>query len=93
MTDHTTIEAAGKRLARALDALEAAVDQRLETDRHAVRLSDQLHAFDHDRAKLACDLDAQTARVRQLENANRDIARRLDAAMDNIRSVLDTQDR
>ena len=39
--------------------------------------------------ELAADLDAQTARSRQLEAANREIARRLDAAMENIRSVLD----
>jgi hypothetical protein len=44
-----------------------------------------------DRARLAAELDAQTARSRALETANRDIARRLDAAIDNIRSVLGAQ--
>ena len=44
-------------------------------------------------SKLAADLDAQTARARRLETANREIARRLDAAMENIRSVLEAQDR
>ena len=34
------------------------------------------------------ELDGQTARARQLETANREIAHRLDAAIDNIRSVL-----
>ena len=36
---------------------------------------------------------AMPARARSLESTNREIARRLDAAMENIRSVLDAQDR
>jgi len=88
MADQTTIDAAAKRLALALDTLDAAVERRLEADRGEARLADQIHALGNDRAKLAADLDTQTARARQLETANREIARRLDTAIENISSVL-----
>ena len=88
MTDQTAMEIATRRLAHALEMLEAAIDRRLEKERNEVRLSEQLHALGADRSRLAAELDAQTARSRQLETANREVARRLDAAMNNIRSVL-----
>jgi len=93
MTDQAAIEAATRRFTQALDALDAAVERRLEAGRVDARLADQVHALGADRARLASELDAQTARSRQLESANRDVARRLDAAIDNIRSILQTQDR
>jgi hypothetical protein len=93
MTDQTAIDRATKRLTQALDQLDAAVDRRIEIERSRKILTEQVHALDADRSKLAADLDIQLARVRQLETVNRDIARRLDAAMDNIQLVLDAQDR
>jgi hypothetical protein len=92
MTDQAAIEQAARRLTQALSALDAAVERRLETDRSRLALSEQVHALDADRSKLASDLDGQIAKVRRLEIANRDIARRLDAAMENVRQVLDSQD-
>ena len=96
MTDQTAIDLATRRLTQALDALDAAVDtavdRRSEIDRSRTVLAEQVHALDADRSKLAADLDNQLARSRRLETANRDIARRLDAAMENITFVLDTQD-
>jgi hypothetical protein len=83
------MEIATRRLAHALEMLDAAIDRRLEKERNEARLSEQLHAIGADRSRLAAELDVQTARSRQLETANREIARRLDAAMKNIRSVLD----
>jgi hypothetical protein len=93
MTDQTAIEAATKRLTQALDALDAAVERRLDAGRGEARLADQIHTLGADRARLASELDVQTARSRQLETTNREIARRLDTAIDNIRSVIETQDR
>jgi hypothetical protein len=93
MTDQTAIEAATKRLTQALDALDAAVERRVEANRSEARLADQIHALDADRARLAAELDAQTSRSRQLETANREVVGRIDTAIDNIRSVLQTQDR
>ena len=92
MTDSTAIDSATRRLIQALDLLEAAVDRRLEIDRCRAILTEQVHALDIDRAKLAADLDSQLARSRRLETANRDVARRLDAAMDNIKLVLDAKE-
>jgi hypothetical protein len=93
MTDQTAIETATRRLTLALDALEAATERRLEADRDEARLADQVHALGADRSKLAAELDVQAARSKRLEAANRDIALRLDAAIDGIRAVLDAQDR
>ena len=92
MSDQTAIDAATKRLTQALDALDA-VERRLEAERGAAQLTDQVHTLGADRARLASELDSQTARSRQLETANREIARRLDSAIDNIRSVIVTPDR
>jgi Domain of unknown function (DUF4164) len=93
MTDTSAIDAATKRLALALEALEAAVERRQNADRGQQELSDQLHALGTDRSQLASDLDAAVARSRSLETTNREVARRLDVAIDTIRSVLEANDR
>jgi hypothetical protein len=93
MSDASAIEAATRRLALALDSLEAAVERRRVADRSEVSVHAQLHALGTDRSKLASELDAAAARSRQLESTNREIARRLEIAMDNIRSVIDAQER
>ena len=87
MTD-ASIEAATKRLALALDALEAALDRRREADRNEERLASQLQALGADRSRLASDLDAQAARAKRLDTTNREIARRLDVAIGTIRDVI-----
>jgi hypothetical protein len=92
MSDPSAVEQVTRRLAQALDMLDAAVERRIEIDRSRAVLTEQVHALDADRSKLAADLDAQLAKVRDLEAANRDVARRLDAAMENIRHVLESQD-
>jgi chromosome segregation ATPase len=92
MSDPAAVEQATRRLSQALEMLDAAVDRRVEIDRSRAALAEQVHALDADRSKLAADLDTQTARARSLEAANRDVAKRLDAAMENIRHVLEAQD-
>jgi Domain of unknown function (DUF4164) len=93
MTEGSAIEAASKRLALALDALAAAVERRHEADRGEQTLDAQLHALGADRSRLAAELDAAAARNRMLEAANREVAERLDAAIDTIRSVLAANER
>jgi hypothetical protein len=93
MTEASAVDAASKRLALALDALAAAVERRHEAYRGEQTLDDQLHALGADRSRLAEELDAAAARNRALESANREVARRLDAAIDTIRSVLATNAR
>ncbi|OLB76970.1 MAG: hypothetical protein AUI16_07465 [Alphaproteobacteria bacterium 13_2_20CM_2_64_7] len=93
MTEASAIEAASKRLALALDALAAAVERRHDADRGEQTLDAQLHALGADRSRLAAELDAAAARNRTLEAANREVAERLDAAIDTIRSVLAANER
>jgi len=93
MADTATIDAATKRLSQALDALEAAVERRHEADLGGQSLGAQLHALGADRSRLTAELDDVTARSREIETINRDIARRIDVAMDGIRAVIDGQER
>jgi hypothetical protein len=92
MTDAGAIEAATRRLMLALDGLEAAAERRREADRAELGLADQLHALGADRSRLAADLDTVTARARVLETTNHEVARRLDAAIETIRSVVEAND-
>jgi hypothetical protein len=93
MSDTSAIDAASRRLALAMDALEAAIERRQEVDRGQTDLSEQLHALGSDRSRLASDLDTAAARVRVLETTNREIARRLDVAIESVRGVLEANDR
>ena len=68
-----------------MDALEAAVERRHDADRGQAELSEQIHALGTDRSRLASDLDTAAARVRTLETTNREIARRLDVAIESVR--------
>jgi Domain of unknown function (DUF4164) len=69
------------------------VERRHEADRGEQTLDAQLHALGADRSRLAAELDAAAARNRTLETANRQVAERLDAAIDTIRSVLAANER
>jgi len=92
MSDQSAIDGAVKRLALALDALDAAVERRRDSDRSEETLGAQVQALGLDRTRLAAALDGQTARSRRLEVTNREIASRLDAAMASIQSVLDSNE-
>jgi septal ring factor EnvC (AmiA/AmiB activator) len=93
MSEMDSVDTASKRLALALDALDAAVERRCQADRDDAKLSSQVEALDADRSRLAADLDHAAARSRTLETANREVARRLDAAIDTIRAVLAASNR
>ena len=92
MTEQSSIDAAVKRLALALDGLDAAVERRREADRAEQELASQVQALGLDRTKLAAALDGETARSRQLEASNREVAARLDTAIASIQSVLDAHE-
>ena len=89
MTEHSAVDAAVKRLALALDALDAAVERRRQADRNEETLVGQVQALGLDRARLADTLDGETARSRKLEATNREVVQRLDTAIASIQSVLD----
>ena len=82
------IEAATRRLAAALDALESAVERRREYDRGGDQLAARIQALGVDRSRLANELDGTLVRSRELERTNREIAERLDVAIETIRSVI-----
>jgi chromosome segregation ATPase len=88
MSDSDSIEMVSRRLALALDALEAAADRRQEIDRGQEALAGQVHALGTDRARLAGELDQAAARSRALETANREVAQRIAQAIESIRGVL-----
>jgi hypothetical protein len=88
MSDTDFIEIASRRLAHALDALEAAVERRGDADRSEQALANQVHVLDTDRARLAGELDQVTARSRKLETANREVGQRIDVAIEAIRGGL-----
>ena len=92
MPDQSAIDLAVKRLALALDGLDAAAERRREADRSEEGLASQLHALGVDRTKLAAALDGEAARSRRLETTNREIAQRLDVAIASIQSVLDSNE-
>jgi hypothetical protein len=89
MSDTDPMEAASLRLSVALEALEAATERRRETDRAEGALADHVHALGSDRARLASELDEASARARALEAANREVAQRIDRAIETIRGVLE----
>jgi hypothetical protein len=91
MSEPSAVDTAVKRLALALDALDAAVERRREADRNEDDLAQQLHTLGIDRTRLAEALDAETARTKQLTATNREIARRLDTAIATVQSVLEQQ--
>ena len=92
MTEQSAIDVAVRRLALALDALDAAVERRREGDRGEDALARQVQALGVDRTKLAAALDGETARSRRFEATNREIAERLDTAIAGIQSVLDSHE-
>jgi len=89
MSEASAIDTATRRLISALDALEAAVDRRREADHGTDALTVQIQAFGNDRSKLAAELDAVTARARELETVNREVAERINGAIAQIRTALD----
>lgn len=72
----------------ALDALESAVERRREADRDEDELASRIQALGADRSRLADELDGSLVKSRKLERVNREIAERLDGAIETIREVL-----
>src|SRR4051812_1644424 len=92
MTETGALEAASRRLSAALDALDAAGERLADAEMSRRGLNAQIHALDADRSRLAAELDAMAAQSKELETTNREVARRLDSAIETIRSVLGPQE-
>ncbi|MBK8456486.1 MAG: DUF4164 domain-containing protein [Phyllobacteriaceae bacterium] len=89
MTGDVTLREAMTRLARAMDAVEGAVASRLEREEDYAEAEEEIQRMKADRSRLAQELDSSEARGERLENANKEVSRRLVTAMETIRAVLD----
>jgi len=89
MSSEATLREVIARLGRAMEALEGAVAARLEHDRDYMEAEAEVQRMNADRARLAQELDSSEARAERLENVNKEVSRRLVAAMETIRAVLD----
>jgi len=92
MKDRLTIEASLTRLDAAIGRLAGAVERRIGTDRSAGALEEELSRLGEDRSRLAQVLDRAEARSARLEETNREVSRRLVAAMEAIRAVIEHHD-
>lgn len=89
MTGEATLKEVIGRLARAIETLENAVALRLEQDQDYAEAEAEVQRMNADRARLAQELDNSEARAERLEEANKEVSRRLVTAMETIRAVLD----
>jgi len=84
----TALGVALRRLEAAVGVLEAASARAFDARRTGAEREAELALLEDDRARLAEELDNSNARAARLESTNRDIARRLDTAIETIRDVL-----
>ena len=89
MTGETTLKEVIARLGRAIEDLESAVAARLESERDYSEAEAEVQRMNADRSRLAQELDNSEARAERLEDANKEVSRRLVTAMETIRAVLD----
>ena len=89
MTGEATLKEVIGRLGKAIETLEQAVGLRLESEQDYSEAEAEVQRMNSDRAKLASELDNSEARAERLEEANKEVSRRLVTAMETIRAVLD----
>lgn len=89
MTGETTLKEVIARLGKAMEALEGAMAARLEHERDYSEAEAEVQRMNADRSRLAQELDNSEAKAERLEDANKEVSRRLVTAMETIRAVLD----
>jgi len=89
MSAEATLKEVIARLAKAMEALEAAAAVRVEREQDYAESEAEVQRMNADRARLAQELDSSEARADRLEEANKEVSRRLVTAMETIRAVLD----
>lgn len=93
LTPQARLDEALRRLSVALDQLETATQRRAALDAQRADLVEEAALLEDDRARLAADLDAASARERALEATQAQIAQRLARAGEAIRAVIDASER
>ena len=89
MTGEATLKEVIARLGRAMDALENSVGARLEHEQDYSEAEAEVQRMNADRSRRAQELDQAQDRANRMEEANREVSRRLVTAMETIRAVLD----
>ncbi|MDA4847076.1 DUF4164 domain-containing protein [Hoeflea poritis] len=89
MSGDKTAKTAIESLNKVLSRLENAVDGRVEKERDFSEAEEEVQRLNSDRSRLAQELDQSEDRAARLEEANREVSRRLVTAMETIRAVLD----
>lgn len=88
MTPPAKLETALKRLAAALDQLEAAAERRVQADAERSNLEEEFAVIQDDRTRLAVELDGALARSSTLALANDEVSRRLKGVGTAIQVIL-----
>ncbi len=89
MTGEATLKEVLARLGKAMDQLESSVLARLEHEQDYSEAEAEVQRLNADRSRLALELDNSEAKSERLEDANKEVSRRLVTAMETIRAVLD----
>jgi predicted nucleic acid-binding Zn-ribbon protein len=89
MTGEATLKEVLARLGKAMDQLESSVLTRLEHEQDYSEAEAEMQRLNADRSRLALELDNSEAKSERLEDANKEVSRRLVTAMETIRAVLD----
>ncbi|WP_102957565.1 DUF4164 domain-containing protein [Mangrovicella endophytica] len=89
MSIQPSLETAKDRLAKAVERLSDAVDARIERESILREGEAEIQRMTADRGRLAGELDSALARSDRLEQANREVSRRLVTAMETVRAVLE----
>jgi hypothetical protein len=86
--DRPNVDHALARLDTVLTRLEASVAHRLEAEREPGDLETELAIMAEDRARLAAELDAASARLATVEATTSDVGYRLGRAIEAVEGVL-----
>ncbi|UXM95540.1 DUF4164 domain-containing protein [Bartonella sp. HY329] len=89
MAVNTSLEQALEHMSRALNMLENAVEARIEAQSDVQEFEEEVQRLNADRSRLAQELDKAESRGERLEQANKDVSRRLITAMETIRAVIE----
>ncbi|SFO50445.1 protein of unknown function [Cohaesibacter marisflavi] len=89
MSENARVEAALGRLDRAIETLSQSVDKRQTRELSVKALQDDLQRLTQERSELTGSLEKQKKRTEKLEGASEEVSRRLGAAMESVRAVLD----
>ncbi len=89
MPEGSEFEAALARFDAAMKGFETAVARARDTGQRHDHDRRQAESLRHDRARLAEEVERLKARIGTLTAANGEVSTRLDAAMRNIRTILE----